>query len=62
MKWLISKDNTRTLTKFAWLPTEVRDRFTNHRYIVWLDKYHQRQLWVEFGPYLGEWKTIDQWI
>lgn len=49
--------DVRNILKFAWLPTKVDQSHLNKRFIIWLEKYHARQICCE-----GMWFTISTWI
>lgn len=53
MKYLIKnytnykKGDTRIISKFAWLPTIAEDK-NGYEYIIWLEKYNEKQIYFEY--------------
>lgn len=54
--------DNRNLLKFAWLPVKVEQPYTGKKFIIWLDKYHEQQIFKSGSGYWGEWKTVSRWI
>jgi hypothetical protein len=55
----------RNLLKFAWLPVKVEQPYTGKKFILWLDKYHEQQIFTAGGNYgdnWAKWKTVSRWI
>jgi len=52
----------KTILQFAWLPTEVEQPITKRKYIIWLDKYHESQIYLEGPNGLGYWFTQKRWV
>lgn len=49
----------RNISKFAWLPVKVEQPYTGKKFIIWLDKYYESQIYLEASGY---WFTKKRWI
>lgn len=55
----------RGILKFAWLPVKVEQPYTGRQFILWLDKYHEKQRYSvggSYGDHWSEWVTVQRWI
>jgi hypothetical protein len=63
------KEDIRTLTKFAWLPTFVDNvvREKNEKFIIWLETYYEEQVFhyeegVGYDHPVLKWVTMEKYI
>lgn len=55
----------RNVLKFAWLPTEVKQPHTKKIFLIWLEKYHETQIYrlVDNGVVkFTDWDSHEKWI
>jgi hypothetical protein len=53
----------RDVLKFALIPTTVKHPPTKKTYVIWLDKYHAKQVFCHFKHNNhSRWLTIEKWI
>jgi hypothetical protein len=55
----------RDVLKFAWLPVVVSHPYSGRMFRIWLEKYHEQQIYSE-GSCLedswSEWQVKSRWI